>query len=260
MKYGKIQYELRDNVATILLNDPEKLNAMSRELAAEMTHGIRRAEGEARAIVIGTTGRVFSAGGDLGEGGFDMDDPQRDLGEKLEPFINPLILAMRDSPLPVITSIRGAAAGVGCGIGLAGDLIIAAEKAFFYLAFCKIGLSPDGGSSYFLSQAIGRVRAMELMLLGERLYAPKALEWGLINRVVSDEELSAATHELATRLAQGPRSLGMIKASAWSALDAPLEKQLLLERRNQRTAGLTEDCYEGVAAFREKRPPIFKGR
>lgn len=259
MDYTKITYGVRDGVATIRMDDPDKLNAMSIELAGEMIQALHRAEREARAIVIGSTSRAFSAGGNLGEGGFNIDDPERDMGEKLEPYVNPLILAMRDSPLPVITSIRGAAAGVGCGIGLAGDLIIAAESAFFFQAFCKIGLTPDGGATYFLSKAIGRVRAMELMLLGEKLHAPKALEWGLVNRVVPDDELDDATQELAVQLAKGPRSLGMIKASAWAALEAPLEKQLLTERRYQLAAGRTNDCAEGVKAFREKRVPDFKG-
>lgn len=260
MSYTKITYVVCDDVATIRMDDPQKLNAMSAELATEMMEALHRAEREARAIVIGTTGRAFSAGANLGEGGFDVDDPARDIGARLEPYINPLILAMRDSPLPVVTSVRGAAAGVGCGLSLAGDMIIASESAFFLQAFSKVGLTPDGGATYLLSKAIGRVRAMELMLLGERLYAARALEWGLINRVVPDDELDSATQELAVKLAKGPRSLGMTKASAWAALENSLEKQLLTERRYQFAAGQTDDCVEGVKAFREKRAPRFAGR
>lgn len=260
MDYSKITYDLRDDVATILMDDPATLNAMSAGLATEMSHAIHRAEQEARSIVIGTSGRVFSAGGNLGEGGFDLDDPLRDIGAKLEPLVNPLILTMRDSPLPILTSVRGAAAGVGCGMALAGDLIIASESAFFLQAFSKVGLTPDGGSTYLLSKAIGRVRAMEMMLLGERIPAAQALEWGLINRVVPDDALDDAAQELAKKLAAGPVSLGMIKASAWAALEAPLEKQLLTERRFQLKAGRTRDFAEGVAAFREKRAAKFQGQ
>ncbi len=260
MAYTKLLYELIRDVAFIRLNDPDVLNAMSSTLGQELLQALRRAEGEARAILLGSVGRAFCSGANLGDGGFELDDPERDAGARLENIFNPMILQMRASKLPIVTAIRGAAAGVGCGIACAGDLIVAGEGAFFYQAFRHVGLTPDGGSTYLLSKAIGRVRAMEMMLLGTKLLAPQALEWGLINRVVPDDQVDEEGLALATELAKGPRSLGLIKASAWAALESSLEQQLATERGYQRDAGRTDDFVEGVMSFREKRPAAFKGK
>jgi 2-(1,2-epoxy-1,2-dihydrophenyl)acetyl-CoA isomerase len=158
-----------------------------------------------------------------------------------------------------VPAVKGPAVGVGCGIALAGDLILAGESATFYQAFSKVGLAPDGGSSY-LTKAIGRPRAMELMLLGPKLKAAKALEWGLINRVVPDDQVDEAGLARARQLAQGPRSLGIIKRVAWAALDAAFETALGNERVEQREAGRAEIFIEAIAAFRDKRTPTFRGR
>jgi 2-(1,2-epoxy-1,2-dihydrophenyl)acetyl-CoA isomerase len=167
---------------------------------------------------------------------------------------------MRACELPIVTAVRGAAAGVGCGIACAGDIIVAGEGAFFYQAFCKVGLSPDGGSSYLLSKAIGRARAMEMMLLGAKLPAAKALDWGLVNRLVPDDQVDEEGLKLAAELAQGPRSLAFIKAAAWAGLESSLADQLDRERDFQRRAGRTEDFVEGVSSFKERRKPTFHGR
>jgi 2-(1,2-epoxy-1,2-dihydrophenyl)acetyl-CoA isomerase len=258
--YSVIQYELADEVAFIRLNDPSTLNAMSTQLGEETLHALRRAGGEARAIVLGSVGRAFCSGASLADGGgLSIDDPQRDAGIGLDSIINPMILEMRSSPVPIITAVRGPVVGVGCGIALAGDMIVAGESAYFYQAFAKLGLSPDGGSSYLLVRAIGRVRATQMMLMASKLKASQALDWGLINRVVADDEVDDVALQLARGLAAGPRSIGMIKAAAWSALDSTLEAQLATERRLQREASRTEDFVEGVNAFRDKRSPAFKG-
>ena len=259
MSYTKITYELDQNVALIRLNDAASLNAMSATMGQELLDAFARAQSEARAMYLGSHGRAFCSGANLAEGGFALDDADRDAGARLESTFNPMIIALRDSAIPVVVGVRGAAAGVGCAIALTGDVIVAAESGYFYQAFRHVGLVPDGGSSYLLARAIGRVRAMEMMLLGEKLPAAKALDWGLITRVVPDEQLEDVAIGFARQLATGPRSLGLIRKEAWAALDAPLEEQLHRERTLQREAGRSKDFVEGVLAFREKRAPNFKG-
>lgn len=260
MEYAKVLYEKVGDVAFIRMNDPGVLNAMSIDLGRELLDALLRAQSDARAILIGSVGRAFCAGANLGDGGFDLDDPERDAGARLEATFNPMVLAMRACEQPIVTAVRGAAAGVGCAIACAADMIVAGEGAYFYPAFRHVGLSPDGGLSYLLAKAVGRVRAMEMMLLGVKLPAAKALEWGLINRVVPDDQVDTAGLTLAEELARGPRSLSFIKAAAWAALETPLEAQLARERGLQRDAGRTEDFVEGVNSFRERRPAVFRGR
>lgn len=259
MSYSKITYELDQNVALIRLNDPASLNAMSATMGQELLDAFARAQREARAIFLGSHGRAFCSGANLAEGGFTLDDSERDAGARLESTFNPMIIALRNSTIPIVVGVRGAAAGVGCGIALTGDVIVAGESGYFYQAFRHVGLVPDGGSSYLLARAIGRVRAMEMMLLGEKLPAAKALDWGLITRVVPDDQLEDVAIGFARQLATGPRSLGLIRKEAWAALDSPLEEQLHCERTLQREAGRSKDFVEGVLAFREKRAPQFKG-
>ena len=258
--YKHITYELDGKVAVIRLNDPDTLNAMTTDMGLELVDAADRAEGEARAIMLSSVGRAFCSGANLTSGKLDLNSPDRDVGLALEVAINPFLAKLKNSELPVITAVKGAAAGVGCGLALAGDIIIAGEKAFFYQAFCHVGLTSDGGSTYLLAKSIGRVRAMEVMLLGERLYADKALDWGLITRVVPDEDADTAALNIARKLSDGPKSLVHIKKSAWSALDTPFEDQLEVERIAQRESGRTDDFLEGVAAFKDKRPPQFNGK
>jgi len=168
---------------------------------------------------------------------------------------------LRGLEIPWITAVRGPAAGVGCALALAGDLIVASETAYFLQAFVRIGIIPDGGSSYLLTRALSRAQAMEMMLLGEKIPAQQALAWGLVNRVVADDALDDAALELATRLAQGPtRAYASIRKLAWSALDSDWDSTLRLERELQKHAGRTEDAAEGIKAFLEKRPAQFLGR
>ena len=259
MSDARVKYELRDSVAIVAMNDPETMNAVSERMGDALLRAVDQAQREARALVITTTSRGFCSGANLAEATVDLKDPQRDVGALLETHFNPLLLRLRSSNIPVVTAVRGAAAGIGASIALSADIIVAAESAYFYMAFSRVGLVPDGAAAYLLSRAIGRVRALEMMLLGEKLPARKAFEWGLVTRLVADEDLENSAMQLATQLAQGPRSIGMIRQAAWDALDLSMQEQLTRERGLQRAAGRTADFLEGVAAFRERRAAHFKG-
>jgi 2-(1,2-epoxy-1,2-dihydrophenyl)acetyl-CoA isomerase len=167
---------------------------------------------------------------------------------------------LRELSVPIVTAVNGPAAGVGASLALMGDLIVAGESAYFLQAFRRIGLVPDGGSTWMLPRMIGKARAMELMLLGEKLPAKTALEWGLINRCVPDAEVMPTAMALAAELAAGPASIGMIRQLVWAGLDVGHDAQLHNERVTQRKAGRTEDNLEGVKAFLDKRPAVFSGR
>lgn len=259
MTYEKILYRVEDGVARIALHDPEKLNASSERMGVELVDALDRAAGEARAVMLTGEGKAFCSGANLADARMILDDPQRDVGRTLDRYFNPAILAIKAMELPVVTAIRGAAAGVGCGLAMSGDIIVCGESGFIFPAFRHVGLVPDGGSSWLLSRAIGRVRAMELMLLGGKIYGKQALDWGLVTRVVPDDEVEGTAMAFARELAGGPRSLGLIKRNAWAALDSSLETALVAERLAQREACRTEDFVEGVTAFAEKRKPRFRG-
>lgn len=267
MDYKKLKVETVDGVAVLTLSDPATMNAAGLDLAEELGHALRSlAAGkiEARAVVLTGEGRGFCSGANLSGGGAagrELDvDGKPDAGRALETAYNPLVSLMRDLPLPLITAVNGAAAGVGCSLALLGDLIVAGESAYFLQAFRRIGLVPDGGSTYLLPRAIGRARAMEMALLGEKIGAARALEWGLVNRVVPDAELMPTALDLARELASGPASLAAIRRLIWDSLDADWQGQLVAERKAQKIAGKTEDFVEGVSAFLQKRAAAFKGR
>jgi 2-(1,2-epoxy-1,2-dihydrophenyl)acetyl-CoA isomerase len=253
-----------DGAATIELNRPAALNAWNAQFGTDLLAALRQvAEDEAvRAVVVTGAGRGFSSGADLKDisGGDTTPEGRPDVYKTLTERYHPIMHAIREMPKPVIASVNGPAVGIGCSLALCCDLIVAAESAYFLLAFVNIGLVPDGGSSLFLPTRIGMARATELSMLGERLGAAKALEWGLINRVVADESLPEETAALAARLASGPtRSYAGTKSQLNNWLYTRMAEQLELEARNQQEMAGSADFVEGAMAFVQKRPARFSG-
>jgi 2-(1,2-epoxy-1,2-dihydrophenyl)acetyl-CoA isomerase len=255
-----LELEWEGEVAIVRLNDPATLNAITLDNIDAFSKALDEIEIRARAMIVTGTGRAFCSGANLARGMSEEVAPEPfDAGLPLETHINPLMHRLRALPLPWITAVRGAAAGAGASLALAADMIVASETAYFLQAFSRIGLVPDGGSTHLLVRTIGRPRAMELMMLGDRLPARTAQHWGLINRVVPDECLEEEALELANQLAGGAWSLRSIRQLAWQAVDDGWDDALESERKMQREAGRTADYREGVAAFQAKRTAGFVG-
>jgi 2-(1,2-epoxy-1,2-dihydrophenyl)acetyl-CoA isomerase len=259
MEFERAKLEIEGSVGIIKLNHPEVMNAVSPEMVGGLMKAldeVARHRDEVRCVIITGEGRGFCAGANLqpspGERG--------DAGSLLETVFHPFLRRLRELPVPLITAVNGAAAGVGMSFALMGDLVLCAQSAYFLQAFRRIGLVPDGGSTWLLPRLIGKARAIELSLLGERLPAAKALEWGLVNRVFADDQLMKNALEMGRELAAGPTiALGLIRQLYWESPDNTYEEQLNLERQMQRKAGATADFKEGVRAFLQKRPANFKG-
>ncbi len=265
MRHDRILLDRHGTVAVMTLNDPSTLNAFGQKLREDMSAAMDEIEvGDARCLVVTGAGRGFCSGANLA----DPDRPPRDQeaearGEAksdLVAWYNPTFLRLRALRIPVIAAINGIAAGAGMSLALSADLKIAARSASFLQAFARIGLVPDCGASYLLPRIVGMSRALELSLLAESLSAETALEWGLVNRVVDDADLMTTAMNIAKRLAEGPRSLGLIRRLFWDSLENSYEKQLQRENDLQTQAANTADHQEGVAAFREKRKARFEGR
>ena len=263
MDYETVLVERRGGELRITLNRPEAMNAWNKQFGFDLRDAIERAaeDDEVRAVVITGAGRAFSSGADL-KAGFDPTPSGRpDVRTVLNERYHPIITGIRRMPKPVLAAVNGPAVGIGLSLALAADLVIARESAYFLLAFVNIGLVPDGGSSLFVPERVGFARATEMAMLGEKIPARQALEWGLINRVAADEDFEREVDELAQRLANGPtRSYAGTKRQLNAWLYGRMDDQLALEADIQQQSAESGDFLEGVQAFLEKRPARFGGK
>jgi 2-(1,2-epoxy-1,2-dihydrophenyl)acetyl-CoA isomerase len=260
MAYEHVRLEIGANaVATLTIARPDRLNALAAQTVDELRAAVEEtARSDARCLLLAGEGRGFSSGADLAGGGGGFPE---DAGAALEKHFNPLVEALFVLDIPVVAAVQGPCAGAGCSLALAADIVVAARSAYFLQAFVNIGLIPDAGATWLLPRLAGRARALEMMMLGERIPAERALAWGMISRVVEDAHLASEAVALATQLAQGPtRALGLIRKLARNAQDVPLGEALAAERAAQREAGATEDFRGAALAFLQKRQPRFEGR
>ena len=263
MNYENILFSTEDGIARLTLNRPDRLNSFNDAMHAEVRDALERVKADTttRVLLLTGAGRGFCAGQDLSDRAVLPGEAPVDLGASIERNYKPLILGIRALPLPVVCAVNGVAAGAGANIALACDLVIAARSASFIQAFAKIGLIPDSGGTYFLPRLVGSARAMGLALLGDRLSAEDAADWGLIWRCVDDGQLQSVVDKLLEQFAHAPtRGLAAIKHALQASSANALAQQLDLERDLQRALGASDDYREGVAAFMAKRPPNFTGR
>jgi 2-(1,2-epoxy-1,2-dihydrophenyl)acetyl-CoA isomerase len=263
MDLQTVNLRRRGGELRIELNRPDAMNAWNLQLGADLAAAVELAEtdDEVRAVTLTGAGRAFSSGADLKAGFGTTPEGHPDVETPLRELYHPTIARLRRLPKPVLAAVNGPAVGIGCSLALAADLVVARESAYFLLAFVNIGLVPDGGSSLLVPERVGMARAAEMAMLGERVDARKALDWGLINRVVADDDFDAEIDALADRLATGPtRAYAGAKAQMNAWLFSRLDAQLELEARLQQQAAASEDFREGVSAFLEKRPPAYQGR
>lgn len=262
MDYQNIIAEEKNGVGYLTFNRPKALNSFNVDMHREVAEVLNlwTKNPDVRCVVISGEGRGFCAGQDLGDRVVDSNAEAPDLGYSIETYYNPLIKTIVNMPKPVICAVNGVAAGAGANIALACDLVIAAKSANFVQAFCRLGLVPDSAGTWFLPRAVGHARAMGLTLLGDKLPAETAKEWGMIWDVVEDAELKTKVTELAERLAKQPTfGLSLIKKAIHQSSNNTFDEQMLLERDLQCIAGRSEDYREGVQAFMNKREPNFKG-
>jgi 2-(1,2-epoxy-1,2-dihydrophenyl)acetyl-CoA isomerase len=263
MSYETVIWEQTGGVGRLTLNRPETLNAWTAQFGSELRQVI---EGEAadesvRAVLITGAGRGFSSGADLKAGFEAAADGRPDVRHELHEIYHPAIAGIRRLAKPVVAAVNGPAVGIGCSLALACDLVLAGQSAFFGLAFVNIGLMPDGGSTAFVPPAVGKARAFQMALLGERVSAAQAMEWGLVNWVHPDDRLQAEAEQLVQRLSRGPtRSYASSKRALNRSIYGDLDGQLELEAELQHALARTSDFLEGVGAFVQKRDPEFRGQ
>jgi 2-(1,2-epoxy-1,2-dihydrophenyl)acetyl-CoA isomerase len=263
MSYETVKWEQQGGVGRITLDRPETLNAWTAEFGREMSEVVneRAADESVRAVLVTGAGRGFSSGADL-KAGFEPhpDDNMPDVRKELLELYHPIIVGIRTLPKPVVAAVNGPAVGIGCSLALACDIVLASDAAFFGLAFVNIGLMPDGGSTLFVPATVGKARAFQMALLGERVTAQRALDWGLVNEVHKQEELLPTAQAMVERFAAGPtRAYAAAKRALNQSVYPDMEQQLDLEAELQHQLARTPDFMEGVGAFVEKRPPAFTG-
>lgn len=258
MDYETLLYDLSDDIATVTLNRPDVMNGLTSQMRAEILHAVKRAEGEARVIVLTGTGRGFCSGQDLGDAR-SVDDI--DLEATLRDEYEPMLRAIMDCKVPTIAAVNGIAAGAGANLALTCDVVIAAESASFLQAFSRIGLIPDAGGTYWLPRDVGFARAMGAALFAEPVPATKAAEWGMIWESVPDASFAAVVRTRAQHLAAGPtEGYRLLRRAMRMSFDQTLDEQLETEAHLQGRLGRTRDFREGVMAFLEKRKAQFEGR
>jgi 2-(1,2-epoxy-1,2-dihydrophenyl)acetyl-CoA isomerase len=264
MQFKHVTLDFDGPVAILRLDHPEVMNAVSLDMLgglAEALDEIDDRRSEVRCLVITGTGRAFCAGANLQGRNNPKPAGRTNAGAALETAYHPFLRRLRNLHCPIVTSVNGVAAGAGMSFALMGDMILCARSSYFLQAFRRIGLVPDCGSTWLLPRLIGKARSVELSLMGEKLPAEKALEWGLVNRVHDDAALMEETMKLARELANGPTvALSLIRKLYWDSPENSFEDQLNQEAQSQRIAGAAEDFKEGVSAFLEKRPAKFKGK
>ena len=263
MSEASVLLSAQDGYAVVTLNRPDRLNSFNPEMHERLREAlveVKRRD-DLRAVLLTGAGRGFCAGQDLSDRVVGTGAEPVDLGYTISTHYNPLIRFLRELPKPVVCAVNGVAAGAGANIALACDIVLAARSATFIQAFCKIGLVPDSGGTYFLPRLAGSARAMGLAMLGDKLGAEDAERWGVIWKCVEDAKLMDEARALARQLAAGPtKGLAEIKRALYASPNNTLDAQLDLERDLQRELGRTEDYREGVAAFMAKRAPTFKGK
>ena len=262
MSYQNIQFTVEGGVARLTLNRPDKLNSFTAAMHAELRDALSLVSARgARVLVLTGAGRGFCAGQDLADPAVAPGQDGIDLGATIDQNYAPLVRALRRLPLPVIAAVNGVAAGAGANVAFACDIVIAARSASFVQPFCRLGLVPDSGGTWFLPRLLGTARAMGLSMLGEKLTAEQAAAWGLIWRCVEDAELASTVDKLATQLSEAPtKGLARTKEAIYGAWTRDFDAQLDVERDFQRELGRSRDYAEGVAAFSEKRAPRFTGQ
>jgi 2-(1,2-epoxy-1,2-dihydrophenyl)acetyl-CoA isomerase len=262
MRYESIQFKIDNGIAVLTLNRPDRLNSFTQAMHGEVRDALDKlqADKSVRVLVLTGAGRGFCAGQDLNDRAVEPGGKGVDLGESVEKFYAPLVTTLRTLPMPVICAVNGVAAGAGANLALACDIVLAAKSASFIEAFCKLGLIPDTGGTWVLPRLIGPARAMGLALLGDKLPAEKAEQWGLIWRAVADEDLMKEAMAMAEHFAKAPtKGLAFTKKAMLASWTNTLEEQLRMEAGMMRELGYSHDYREGVAAFIEKRQPNFNG-